>query len=119
MKNCLLPLLLVASLSTGCAFLNPGVKVPKTDLKVSTDSWDFRLKSEKDTDLNKLQITIQTNGSVVVSLDGFKATNSPIVIKETGTAQSATIDAQGRVVDASGKIIGEIVDGVLSLYGKP
>ena len=119
MKTVILTLLTVLGLlfTTGCEALNPGVKVPKTDLRVDTKAWNLRLKSSKDTNLDKLNIALATNGSVNVTLDKFVATNSPTVITETGKAQTMTIDAQGRVVDATGKVVGEVVNGALKLYG--
>lgn len=100
----------------GCSLFNPGVKVPKTDLHVETESWQVRLRSEKDTQLEGLAVNISPDGAVAVALPKFTATNSPIVIRETGNAQAVTIDAQGRVLDAAGKHIGQVVEGAIKLF---
>lgn len=93
------------------------VSVPKTDLSVVTKSWQMRLRSEKDTRLDSVKVDILTNGTVNVSIANFTATNSPVVIRETGKAQALTIDAQGRLLDAAGNVVGKIVEGVAVLYG--
>lgn len=119
MKTPFLFLTLLAVILPGCSLFNPGVKVPKTDLHVETDAWQVRLRSEKDTQLEGLAVNISPDGAVAVALPKFTATNSPIVIRETGKAQAVTIDAQGRVLDAAGKHIGQVVDGAVKLFALP
>jgi hypothetical protein len=104
-------LLLLASGCTG------SVNVPKTHLAIKAPKWQMDLKSEKDTRLDSVKVDILTNGTVNVSIANFTATNSPVVIRETGKAQALTIDAQGRLVDAAGNVVGKIVEGVAVLYG--
>lgn len=79
-------------LITGC------VAVPKTKISGSLGGQPFTLEAPKDGDLQGLELSAETNGSVHMHIDHLTVKMNPDVISQTASGQVQIINATGDVV---------------------
>ena len=85
-------LLFPVALAYAAAHLTGCVAVPKTTITGSIAGQPFAISSPKDSTLNGLLITANTNG-VSVKIDSLTAKMNPDIITTTAAGQKAMIDA--------------------------
>ncbi len=81
-----------------CGCMN--LMVPRTTIKGSIAGQPFLVSSPKDSTLQGLTVTADTNGAVSIKLQSLTATMNPEVITTTGDAQQ--------------KMIQTVIDGVIA-----
>ncbi len=87
MKKLMIAVCGLVVLAVGC------VSVPKTVINGTIAGQPFSVTSPKDSEMNGLDVSVATNGTVSLHITSLKAQMNPEVITMTGDAQAKIISA--------------------------
>ena len=106
-----LPLIITClTLVIGCR--SPRVLVPANTVNFKTQYGSLDLQHPQDTEMEKVDIEIGTNGTVHARIGLLRTKNSPEVIDKTAAGQVAILKQQGenmeKAFDAGAKAVGAV-----------